>query len=418
MKKVIIIIVLYFSCFALYAQYNPYWNSEACLLKDTVFRKPIEPEEGAAELKLLSEKYQNIEGWKERRECLKNALQMALLLPDNWDRMMPPFIICTEEIEKESYSVFNLAIQIIPGLWATGNLYFPLIEENKKCPLILSAQGHGAAEPSEKCARFSHSSQVLCASLAQMGAIVFNYDMFGIGESGFHMGNNIHRTGLSQCIQTFTTMRLIDYFESLFEVDASRIGMTGASGGGMQTFLAAALDERISVAVPVVQVSCFFPGGCPCESGRPIHVLCDPISNNAEITALIAPRPLLIVSDGKDWTRTVDKVEFPFIQCIYGFYDKKEYVENVHLADEGHDYGPNKRYAMYEFMSKHLGLNLKAIKDNVGNYKESEENILPWEKLMVFPDKELPSGYLNNPQDLCKRFTSLTQSSLHFRVGD
>ncbi len=88
-------------------------------------------------------------------------------------------------------------------------------------------------------------------------------------------------------------------------------------------------------------------------------------TNNVEIAALTAPRPLLLISDGDDWTRNVDKVEFPYIQKVYEAYGKAENVENVHLALEKHDYGYSKRKAAYLFFEKHLDLSFKNIPGKV-----------------------------------------------------
>lgn len=399
MRKIISIIVLFITIASIQAQ-CPDLNNLEYFTKDTTFRKPVEPEMGAAELEKLSILYNNRSSWENRKNCIKNGIRKALLLPDKKNQPEVPKSLFMGKILKNGYTVENVAIEVIPGLWATGNLYRPMSPTSTKRPAILSAQGHGKAEPSERNARFGISSQIMCASLAKMGAVVYNYDMFGIGESGLHAGYEIHRTGLSQSIQTLTSMRVIDFLISLPEVNENAIGMTGASGGGTQTFLATAIDPRISVSVPVVQVSCFFPGGCPCESGRPIHLMCDPISNNAEITALAAPRPLLVVSDGGDWTRTVDKVEYPFIKKIYSFYQKENLVENVHLLNEKHDYGPSKRDAMYGFMGKHLGLNTEVMKNKQGKYDESLIEPIEWERLLVFPDKKLPEGYLNSAEKI------------------
>lgn len=365
---------------------------------DSTFTKAVEPEEGAARLEALKALYNDQASWQARRNQLEVGIREALLLPENTAGMPLPQSLRTKTIErKEGYTIENLALEILPGVWVTGNLYRPTqIDSSAKWPAILSAQGHGRLEPSASAARFEPSGQVRCALLAKMGAVVYHYDMFGSGESGLHFGHEAHRTGMAQAIQTFSSMRIIDYLVSLPYVDPMRIGMTGASGGGTQTFLATAVDPRIAVAVPVVQVSCFFPGGCPCESGRPIHLMCQPASNNAEITAMAAPRPLLVVSDGGDWTRTVDQVEYPFIKRTYSFYGKEALVENVHLSDEKHDYGPSKQVAMFNFMAKHLGVDASSVKKENDEYDFSSVQPIDWEELLVFPAKKLPQGHVTS----------------------
>jgi dienelactone hydrolase len=306
--------------------------------------------------------------------------------------------IVTPVRKYNGYSVQNIAIEILPGVWVNGSLYKPL-KYKGKIPVILNPDGHWPKH------RYRADCQYRCAAFAKMGAMAFSYDLFAWGESLLQFKEEDHRRSLAESIQILGSIRILDYFLSLTDADSERVGITGGSGGGTHTALMAAIDNRIKVSAPVVMISSYFYGGCPCESGMPVHS-CGGGTDNVEIAAMAAPNPQLLVSDGGDWTDKMPEHDFLYLQKIYNWFGKKDNVENVHLPNEGHDYGINKRIAVYRFFAKHFNLNINAIEDRDGNIDESSINIEPENKLYVFGDngEKLPAQAIHGFENLEKVF--------------
>ncbi len=277
--------------------------------------------------------------------------------------------------ELNGYSVENVAFESVEGYYVTGNLYKPL---QQKGPFAAVLCPHGHTQNAD--ARFLEAMQFRCANLARMGAIVFAYDMLGYSDAQQCQ----HKLPKAFKLQALNSIRALDFLLDQPDVDKNRVGVTGESGGGTQTFMLTALDPRIKVSVPVVMVSAHFFGGCTCESGMPVHKKGLFQTNNVEIAALAAPRPLLIVSDGADWTKNNPVVEYPHLQKIYGLYNKTDLVENVHLPTEKHDYGPSKRAAAYRFLAKHLRLDSSKVTKADGSIDESNAQLLDRKLLEVF----------------------------------
>ncbi|MEX2231098.1 MAG: acetylxylan esterase [Cyclobacteriaceae bacterium] len=282
------------------------------------------------------------------------------------------------------YSVESVVFESLPGFFVTGNLYRPVGDFKKKSlAIILAPHGH-FPEPNDY-GRFMKDTQNLSASLARMGGLVFAYDMVGWGESV----QLPHKYEKVLTFQTWNSMRVIDFLLTLPEADPQRVAVTGPSGGGTQTFMLAALDERVKVSVPVVMVSSHFFGGCSCESGMPVHKNGNTVYTNAEIACAIAPKPLLMISDGDDWTKNNPAVEYPFARHVYKLFNQEANVGNSHFPEEGHDYGKNKRGAAYPFLAKHLGLKIENIRDSSGKVSEDFVTILDQKDLRYFKEEEM-----------------------------
>lgn len=334
--------------------------------------------EAQQQLDRFSTTYKDLDGWKRRAATIREGiLSGAELLPAPSKCALNPII--RNRREHSGYSVENVAFESLPGFYVTGNLYRPLKTLGaRRHAAVLCPHGH-FPDPNGG-GRFRPDMQLRCAAFARAGAVVFASDMVGWGESRQYP----HNGAKALTLQLWSNIRAIDFLLSLDETDPARVAVTGASGGGTQCFLLAAVDDRVAVSAPVVMVSAHFFGGCGCESGLPIHLSDKHETNNAEISSLAAPRPQLIVSNGKDWTKNTPRVEYPYIRSVYALYAAADKVANLHLPDEGHDYGASKRRGVYDFFERNLGLSFAATRSADGSVDESPIIIEKQETLCVF----------------------------------
>lgn len=314
-----------------------------------------QPEDGQKMINWLTSLYSNKAEWEARRDTLRKEVRERLGI----DKLLP---LCSKEkpeyskIRKfDGYTVQNFRLKTVNGHTVCGSIYAPT--GKGKHPLIICPNGHFSN------GRYGKVQQLRLGTLARMGAICVDYDLWGWGESADEVGSKAHQTSEAHVMQALNGIRILDWMIQRKDVDTKRIGVNGGSGGGTQTVLLTVLDDRYTAANPVVSVSSWFDGGCPCESGMPIQ-LAGGGTCNAELAAMFAPKPMMLVSDGGDWTSTTPELEYPYLQRIYGFYGATDKVSNIHLPKERHDFGDNKRNAVYKFFIDTFNLDASKLDES------------------------------------------------------
>ncbi len=286
--------------------------------------------------------------WETRAAQLRKQIQFAAgLLP--MPEKPPVHAEVFGRVERKGYSVEKVLLETMPGFYLGGNLYRPL-GRNGPFPAILSPHGHWAYGRLENSNVASVPGR--CINLARQGYVVFAYDMVGYDDTvqmqHVATGKREQLWGFGLLgMQLWDSIRAVDFVESLAYVDRDRIGATGASGGATQILMLQAIDNRIKFSSPVNMISSIYQGGSPCENAPLLRIG----TNNMEIGALMAPRPMLMVSTTQDWTKNTPRVEFPAMQAMYRLYDKEANVETYEV-DAPHNYNRESREAVYRFFAK------------------------------------------------------------------
>lgn len=385
---------------------------------------------------------ESLDHWELRREYVQRQILVSNgLWPMPTKTPLNPVI--HGKIERNGYTIEKVYFESAPGFFVTGNLYRPTNIEGK-VPAVMLAHGHRKdarldiapeaklrrliADGEERFERAGRSTyQSHCRQLARMGCVVWQWDMLGDSDSIqlsrelVHLFakqrpemNTTENWGLfspqaeANCqnvmgLQTLNAVRGVDFLLSLPEVDPDRIAVTGASGGGTQTMLLAAIDERIKLSFPVVMVSTSMQGGCTCENASLLRVN----TGNIEFAALAAPRPQGMNS-ANDWTKEMATKGFPELQQLYAMYGRKNNVFLKRGEHFPHNYNAVTRSAFYTFLNQHFKLGAQAP------VIEQDFDPLPPEQLRVWNDQH-PAPKAADPdfeRELLSWFTTDSERQL------
>jgi hypothetical protein len=338
-----------------------------------------------------------LEDWRTRAARLReHILASAGLLPT--PERNPLNAVVFGERAHDDYTVSKVYFESLPGFLVTGNLYKPV--GSGPFPAIVSPHGHWDYGRFENSAVASVPGRAI--NLARQGFVVFTYDMIGYNDSRWYPhtpGHTFHDRefggrrenvwGLTLAgLQLWNSIRSIDFLQSLPVVARDRIGATGASGGGTQTFLLSAVDDRVAAAAPVNMISLHMQGGCLCENMPGLRL----DTNNVELAAVFAPRPMLMISATGDWTNETLELEYPEMQRFYDLFGARDHVKAIRL-NAPHNYNRESREAMYAWMARWL----KGAPADV-EVKEKDFRPDPLPELMVFANRPRPEGVVSTAE--------------------
>lgn len=324
----------------------------------------------------------DIADWPARRAEIRTRILVAAgLHPMPVRSPLKPIV--HGKVDRPGYSVERVILESFPGHFLTGSLYRPKGVSGKR-PGLLSPHGHwkegrfydhGEARVKQEIAasgeRFklggSHPIQARCVQLARMGCIVFVYDMEGYADSvqlehRCAPGRGPDLLGSPQAelqgqtifgLQTWNSVRALDFLSALPDVDPARIGVTGASGGGTQSMVISALDDRIAAAFPAVMVSEGMQGGCTCENASHLRIS----QGNIDIAAATAPRPLGLIA-ANDWTKALETKGHPQLSSLYARLGAESAYEAHFHIQFTHNYNTVNRQHLYHFVNRHFALGL------------------------------------------------------------
>ena len=349
----------------------------------------------------------SLEAWKER----KAELQLRVAIANGLHPMpekTPLKAVIHGMVKRDGFTAQKVYFQSVPGFYVTGILFRPQNAKGK-LPAILCPHGHGGRLQTHSEAKvldeikigaekFKESGRMpkvaRAATLARLGNVVLLFDMIGYADNvqlsyqlahrfvkqrsemegrkswGLYSTQAELRLQSIMGLQTWNGIRALDFLAGLPDVDPKRMAVTGGSGGGTQTILLGALDERPIVGFPNGMVSTSMQGGCTCESCCLLRVG----TGNVELAALFAPRPQGMTA-ADDWTKAMMSDGYPELQKLYALYGKKEDVICTDLTHFKHNYNYVSRGLMYNWFNRYLKWGLKKpIVEQDFNLLSNEEH--------------------------------------------
>lgn len=318
--------------------------------------------------------YKTEEEWEARQaEIRRKILVSAGLWP--MPEKCPLNVKIVDTIDRDGYVIEKLYMETWPGVYFPGSLYRPK-GKTGPFPAIINPHGHW------ETGRMADPIQIRCANFALQGYIAFSYNMVGYIDNdqmnhGFRSDPAYLWSISVGGLQLWNSIRALDLITSLPEVDLDRVACTGCSGGGSQTFLVTAVDDRIKVAAPVCMVSSHFQGGCICENAPGLRL----DTYNVEIAACAAPRPQIMVAATGDWTDLTPEVEYPEVLSIYRLLGNEDRL-TYYYQDAGHNYNQNGREAVYKWFGRWL-----LGQEDAEKLREVETPVETVEDLRVFDDE-------------------------------
>jgi dienelactone hydrolase len=308
----------------------------------------------------------------------------------------------------DGVAVHRVFFEPYPNFYLAGTLYVPEgvdLSGKRKLAAVLNPHGHGRFGRLHDDASYSNPAR--CLQFARMGMVAFSYDMVGYQDTiqlGVHpqflLQPELQLWNLSQMgLQTWNSIRAVDFLSGLPFVDPKRIACTGESGGGTQTFMLGAADARVAALAPVCMVSHSMQGGCQCENAPGLRVE----YSGMEIAAAAAPTPQLLVAATGDWTRATMTIEGPALESVYRLLGARARL-HYEIHPFPHNYNQTSREAVYGWFNHWL---LGARRPDP--VPELPHTPLPEEMVRVFPEGKLPPGALNEQQFIVARLQEAMQ---------